>query len=257
MWSRPSSAPCEAWKARTDFSPPSNPVNFLQDKIALVTGADGGLGRSVTRALLDAAALVVGVSRKIQQTDFPDPSFTAMRAETSNPEAAVKMVDAVVARFGRIDILAHLVGGFAGGKTVAETDDATFRLMLDINLHSAFYVLRSVIPNMRKSGGGRIIAIGSRAAESPGPGVAAYSASKAALVSLIQTVALENKDLAITANVLLPGTMDTPANRQAMPAADISKWVQPASVASLIVWLAGPAGKDVSGAVIPVYGQSL
>jgi NAD(P)-dependent dehydrogenase (short-subunit alcohol dehydrogenase family) len=110
---------------------------------------------------------------------------------------------------------------------------------------------------MRRTGAGRILAIGSRAAENPGPGVGAYSASKAALVSLIRTVAVENKDLAITANVLLPGTMDTPANRNAMPGADTSTWVQPASVASLIVWLASEAGKDVNGAVIPVYGAGL
>jgi len=211
----------------------------------------------VTRALLDAGATVAGVSRNIQQADFADSSFAAIQAEISDPEAALKMVNEVAARFGRIDILAHLVGGFAGGKTIAETDDATFQHMLDLNLHSAFYVLRAVIPRMRRAGAGRIIAIGSRAAEYPGPGVGAYSASKAALVSLIQTVALENKDLAITANILLPGTMDTAANRKAMPGSDTSKWVQPASVASLIVWLAGEAGKDVNGAVIPVYGQGL
>jgi len=110
---------------------------------------------------------------------------------------------------------------------------------------------------MRKAGAGRIIAIGSRAAEDPGPKVGSYSASKAALISLIRTVALENKDAGITANVILPGTMDTPANRKAMPGADVSTWVQPASVASLIVWLAGDAGKDVTGASIPVYGRGL
>jgi NAD(P)-dependent dehydrogenase (short-subunit alcohol dehydrogenase family) len=110
---------------------------------------------------------------------------------------------------------------------------------------------------MRRAGGGRIVAIGSRAAESPGATVGAYSASKAALVSLIRTVAIENKDAGITANVILPGTMDTPANRAAMPGADISQWVQPASVASLIVWLASDAGKDVTGAAIPVYGRGL
>jgi NAD(P)-dependent dehydrogenase (short-subunit alcohol dehydrogenase family) len=228
-----------------------------QNKIALVTGADGGLGTQVTLALLDSGATVIGVSRKIQPASTGGPSFIALAADLSSPEKAKTLVDGVASRFGRLDILAHLVGGFAGGKTIAETDDATFQRMLDLNLNSAFYVLRAVIPHMRRAGSGRIIAIGSRAAEDPGPGVGAYSASKSALVSLIQTVALENKDLAITANVLLPGTMDTPANRQAMPGADTSKWVQPASVASLIVWLAGEAGKDVNGAVIPVYGGGL
>jgi NAD(P)-dependent dehydrogenase (short-subunit alcohol dehydrogenase family) len=110
---------------------------------------------------------------------------------------------------------------------------------------------------MGKAGGGRIIAIGSRAAEDPGPKVGAYSASKAALVSLIRTVALENKQAGVTANLILPGTMDTPANRRDMPGADISQWVQPASVASLILWLAGEGGKDVTGAAIPVYGAGL
>jgi NAD(P)-dependent dehydrogenase (short-subunit alcohol dehydrogenase family) len=106
--------------------------------------------------------------------------------------------------------------------------------MFDANLNSAFPILRAVIPPMRKAGGGRVIAIGSRAAEDPGPKVGAYSASKAARLSLIRTVALENKDASITANVILPGTMDTPPNRRDMPGADVSQWVQPASVASLI-----------------------
>ena len=110
---------------------------------------------------------------------------------------------------------------------------------------------------MRKAAAGRIIAIGSRAAEDPGPKVGSYSASKAALVSLMRTVALENKDAGITANVILPGTMDTPANRKAMAGADASMWVQPASVASLIVWLTGDAGKDVTGASLPVYGRGV
>ena len=229
----------------------------LQNKIALITGADGGLGTQVTRVLLDSGATVIGVSRKIQQSNSDGPSFFALAADLSSAEATKRTVEGIAARFGRLDILAHLVGGFAGGKTIAETDNATFQRMLDLNLNSAFYVLRAVIPHMRRAGSGRIIAIGSRAAENPGPGVGAYSASKAALVSLIQTVALENKDLAITANVLLPGTMDTPANRKDMPGADTSKWVQPASVASLIAWLASEAGKDVNGAVIPVYGSGL
>jgi NAD(P)-dependent dehydrogenase (short-subunit alcohol dehydrogenase family) len=229
----------------------------LQNKIALVTGADGGLGTHVTRALLDSGATVVGVSRNAQPSSFDSPSFVALAADLSSAEKAKSTVDGIAARFGRLDILAHLVGGFAGGKTIAETDDATFQRMLNLNLNSAFYVLRAVIPHMRRAGAGCIIAIGSRAAENPGPGVGAYSASKAALVSLIRTVALENKDLAITANVLLPGTMDTPANRSAMPGADTATWVQPASVASLIVWLANDAGKDVNGAVIPVYGSGL
>jgi NAD(P)-dependent dehydrogenase (short-subunit alcohol dehydrogenase family) len=166
-------------------------------------------------------------------------------------------VDAAITRLGNLDILAHLVGGFAGGKRVDEMDDATWQRMFDLNLNSAFQLLRAVIPHMRRAKTGRIIAIGSRAAVDPGPTLAAYNASKAALVSLVRTVALENKAAGITANVILPGTMDTPGNRQSDPKADFSQWVQPATVAGLIVWLAGEQARDVSGAVIPVYGAGL
>jgi len=226
----------------------------MKNKVAVVTGANGGLGTYVTQSLLNAGATVVGVSRKIQQSDFSSSAFTAQAAELSTADGAKNMVDSVLARFGRLDVLAHTVGGFAGGQAVAETDDATFQRMFDVNLNSTFYLLRAAIPAMRKTGNGRIIAIGSRAALEPGAGIGAYSASKAAMVSLIRTVALENKDAGLTANVILPGTIDTPANRKAMPKADVSKWVQPATIASLITWLADEAGKDVNGAVIPVYG---
>jgi NAD(P)-dependent dehydrogenase (short-subunit alcohol dehydrogenase family) len=229
----------------------------LKGKTALVTGASGGLGTHVTRTLLDAGAKVAGLAPHIQQSDFDHPSFIPLAAQISNAESAKAAVDAAVARLGKLDILAHLVGGFAGGKRVDETDDATWQRMFDLNLTSAFHALRAVIPHMRRAKAGRIIAIGSRAAVDPGPTLAAYNASKAALVSLVGTVALENKDAGITANVILPGTMDTPANRAAMPGADTSQWVQPGSVASLIVWLAGDAAKDVTGAVIRVYGRGL
>ena len=229
----------------------------MPGRTALVTGASGGLGTHVTKALLDAGFAVVGLAPKILQSAFDHPNFTALAAALDTLDAAKKAADAVVARFGKIDVLAHTVGGFAGGQSVADTDDATFQRMLDMNLNSAFHILRAVLPYMRKAGGGRIIGIGSRAAESPGANVGAYSASKAAFVSLMRTVALENKDAGITANVILPGTMDTPANRNSMPGADTSQWVQPSAVASLIVWLCGDAGKDVTGAAIPVYGRGL
>jgi NAD(P)-dependent dehydrogenase (short-subunit alcohol dehydrogenase family) len=229
----------------------------MPEKTALITGANGGLGMHVTKALLEAGFAVVGLAPRIQQSDFDHPNFTALPASLDSLAAAKKAADTVIGRFGRIDVLAHLVGGFAGGQTVADTDDTTFQRMLDMNLNSAFHILRAVLPHMRKAGTGRIIAIGSRAAEAPGLTVGAYSASKAALVWLIRTVALENKDAGMTANVILPGTMDTPANRKAMPSADTSEWVQPASIASLIVWLAGDAAKDVTGAAIPLYGKGL
>ncbi len=227
----------------------------MKGKVVLVTGANGGLGIYLTQAFLDAGATVIGSSRTIRQSDFEGSAFIAVATEISNRENARALVDQVVSRFGRLDVLAHTVGGFVGGQPIAETDDETFQRMLDVNLNSVFHILRAAIPPMRQTGNGRIIAIGSRAALEPGAGVGAYSASKAAMVSLVKTVALENKDVGLTANVILPGTMDTPANRKAMPKADVSKWVKPASVAELVVWLAGEAGKDVNGAAIPVYGK--
>jgi NAD(P)-dependent dehydrogenase (short-subunit alcohol dehydrogenase family) len=227
----------------------------MTGKVVLVTGADGGLGRFVTQAFLDAGASVVGTSRKIRQSDFDNPNFCAIPGEISSSEGASQLLSQLSARFGRLDVLAHTVGGFAGGQSVADTDEITFRQMFDLNVNATFFLLRSALPIMRKTTRGRIIAIGSRAALEPGANVGAYSASKAAMVSLIRTVAVENKDAGITANVILPGTMDTPVNRKAMPDADFSKWVSPASVASLMVWLAGDAGKDMNGAVIPVYGD--
>lgn len=229
----------------------------MNQKTALVTGANGGLGIHVTKALLNAGFGVAGLAPTIKQSDFDHPQFSAVPAALGSLEDAKRAADTVLARFRKIDVLAHLVGGFSGGPATADTGDETFQRMFQLNVTSAFHVLRAVLPHMRKAGAGRIIAIGSRAAESPGAGVGAYSASKAALVSLIRTVALENKDSGITANVILPGTIDTPANRKAMPGADTSQWVQPSAIADLIVWLASDAAKDVTGAVIPVYGRGL
>jgi len=229
----------------------------MKGKVVLVTGANGGLGVYVTRAFLDAGATVVGSSRNIRQTDFEHPSFTAQAAELATGKGARDLLDQVVGRFGRLDVLVHTVGGFAGGQSIVDTDDATYQRMLDLNLNSVFHILRAAVNPLRQSGDGRLVAIGSRAAVEPGALVGPYSASKAAMVSLIRTVALENKDAGLKANVVLPGTMDTPANRKAMPNADFSKWVQPASVASLITWLASDAGKDMNGAVIPVYGSDV
>ena len=167
------------------------------------------------------------------------------------------MADDIVAQFGRIDALVHAVGGFAGGKSVADTDDATLDKMLDLNYRSTFFMVRAVLPHMRHQGGGRILAVASRQAVDPGAMVGAYSASKAALVALIRTIALENKDRGISANTVLPGKIDTPANRGADPKADPLQWVQPAQVAALLVHLASDAGAQVTGAAIPIFGRQV
>jgi len=227
----------------------------LERKVTLITGAKGGLGSAVTEAFLTAGARVVGVSRSIRQDDFQHPEFHALPMDLSSGEAARKLANEVTARFGRIDALVHVMGGFAGGQSVAETDDATFEQMLDLNYRAAIYIARAVIPQMRQQGGGRILAVASRQAVEPGAMVGAYSASKAALVALIRAIALENKDRGISANSVLPGTMDTPGNRAAMPHADASQWVRPAQVAALLVHLASGDAADITGAAIPVYGR--
>jgi NAD(P)-dependent dehydrogenase (short-subunit alcohol dehydrogenase family) len=229
----------------------------LDGKTALITGAKGGLGSFVTEAFLAAGARVVGVSRSIQQTDFRQPEFVAMPMALSSADAARKLAHDAIARVGRIDALVHVMGGFAGGQSVAETDDATLETMLDLNYRAAFYVARAVLPHMRQQGSGRILAVASRQAVEPGAMVGAYSASKAALVALIRTIALENKDRGISANTVLPGTMDTPGNRVGDPNADRSNWVQPAQVAALLVHLASDNAAEITGAAIPVYGRQL
>ena len=229
-------------------------MNLLESKVTIITGAKGGLGSFVTEGFLAAGAKVVGVSRSIQATDFAHPNFTAIPAELSSGDVARKLADEVIGRFGRIDSLIHVMGGFAGGKSVADTDDATFEKMLDMNYRAGYFIARAVIPQMRQQGSGRILAVASRQGVEPGAMVSAYSASKAALVALIRCVALENKDRGISANSVLPGVMDTPANRASDPNADTSQWVQPAQVAALLVHLASDASAQITGAAIPIYG---
>jgi NAD(P)-dependent dehydrogenase (short-subunit alcohol dehydrogenase family) len=228
---------------------------MFDNKVVLITGAKGGLGTYVTQRFLDAGATVVGVSRSIAQTDFPNARFNAKPAELSTSVAARSLIDDVVAAHKHIDVLVHLLGAFVGGTSVVDTDDGAMDKLFDLNFKSAFHMAQAVLPHMQRQRSGRILAIGSKAAVEPGAMSGAYSASKAALVSLIRTIANENKDFCISANVVLPGTMDTPANRAADPQADFSKWVDPVQVAAMLVHLASDTAGQVSGAVIPVYGS--
>ena len=232
-------------------------MSELAGQTILVTGAKGGLGAHVTQAFLDAGAKVIGSSRAIQDADFPNANFAAMPADLTDADAARQLVAGVLSRFQKLDALIHVMGGFAGGQPIPETDDATWDRMMNLNLRAAFNTLRAVIPAMRQAGRGRIVAIGSRAGVEPAANIGAYNASKAGLVALVRTAALENKDLGITANVILPGTMNTEANRKADAGADQSKWIDPRRVAGLTVFLASDAAAQITGAAIPVYGQEL
>ena len=229
----------------------------MKDRVVFITGARGGLGSFITRRFLETGAAVVGASRSISQQDFPRPNFTALVVDFTKAEAVNDAVQSVITRFGRLDVLVHLLGAFEGGQTVAETDDDAWQRMRDLNLTSGFYVLRAALPYLRKSGRGRIVAMGSLTAVEPHSQLGAYVTFKAALAMLVRTVALENKDAGLTAHVVLPGTMDTPANREAMPNADFSKWIQPKDVVNLVLSLTTERASQVEGAVVPIGNHNV
>ncbi len=217
----------------------------------LITGASGGLGTAVCKAFADTGATVIGVARS-----WPEPvPFLTLSVDLTTAEGCDAMVAQALAH-GPIDALVHLLGGFGGGQPISETSDKTWDGMMTLNLRAAFCAMRAVLKPMTAAKYGRIVAVGSRAGVEPIPNFAGYSVSKAGLVALVKNVAAESKDLGITANVVLPSTIDTPLNRQAMPQADFSRWVSPESIAKTLVWLASDAAGDVSGAVIPIYGRA-
>ncbi len=237
------------------------PNGMLDGKVVLITGANGGLGTAMTLAFLNAGARVAGVSGNISRADFDHPliesMFEPVAKRIGSRADAEEIINAVRAKWGRVDTLAHLVGGFAGGTSLPDTDAATFDKMFEINVRAFLYIAQAVLPVMQAQKSGSISAIGSRLALEPHAGLSAYAASKAALVSLVRTIALENRDAGITANAVLPETMDTPVNRKMMPNEDFSKWVKPEQVAAMLVHLASEAASQVTGAVIPVYGKAL
>jgi NAD(P)-dependent dehydrogenase (short-subunit alcohol dehydrogenase family) len=217
----------------------------------LITGASGGLGTAVCQEFLASGAKVIGVNRGWKTS----PPFATISADVSTGEGCESMVKQAL-EHGPLDALVHLVGGFAGGSGVAETGDETWDEMMNVNLRTAFCCIRAALKPMQAAGRGRIVAVGTRMAVEPSPNFAAYAVSKAALVALIKNVAAEGQKFAVTANVILPSTIDTPANRAAMPKADFTRWVKPDSIAKLLVYLVSDAAADTSGAVIPIYGRA-
>jgi NAD(P)-dependent dehydrogenase (short-subunit alcohol dehydrogenase family) len=218
----------------------------------LITGASGGLGNAVVEAFLRTGATVYGADLSWKRQPHGSERFHAVEANLVQAADC----DRVAREASPVEALVHLVGGFGGGQPVADTADEVWNQMLDLNLRSAYSIFRAVLPQMVKAGHGRIVAVGSRAAVEPMANFAAYSVSKAALVTLVKTVALEVKDAGVTANVILPSVIDTPANRAAMPTADPAKWVTPESIAGLLVWLVSDGARDVNGAAIPIYGRA-
>jgi NAD(P)-dependent dehydrogenase (short-subunit alcohol dehydrogenase family) len=227
----------------------------MKDRVVFISGANGGLGTSVTNAFLARGAQVIGGSLRIRAADFPQPNFEALVIDFNKLEEIRRGVAQIVERYGRLDVLVHVLGGFAGGASIAETTDAMWEQMQNLNLTAAFHVFRECIPHLRKSPSGRLIAIGSLTAAQPHASLGAYVVSKEALAMLVETVALENADAGLTANVILPGTMDTPGNRKSMPDADFSKWVKTGDVAELVLSLADEQAKHLTGLAIPIEGS--
>jgi len=216
----------------------------------LITGAGGGLGGAVCTAFIASGAKVIGIDRGWKEAK----PFIAISADVMTGAGCDLMLKQAL-EHGPIDAVVHLVGGFSGG-TIAETSDQVWDLMMDLNVRTAFNVIRASLPSMIAAKRGRIVAVGARAALETAPGFSAYGVSKTAMVALVKNVAAEVKDSGITANAVLPSVIDTPANRKAMAGADFSKWVAPESIAQLIVWLCSDAAANLSGAAIPIYGRA-
>lgn len=204
----------------------------------LITGASGALGSAVVEAFGQQGDHVVTASHP--EYDLSQPADAARAAAAAGQP---------------LGALIHLVGTFAGGQSVAETSDATWRMLMSVNLDAAFYTARAALPALLAAPGARIIMIGARNALLPVANLSAYNVSKAGVVALVQTLAHEIGPRGATANAVLPSTIDTAANRHAMPKADFSRWVAPSAIANLIVWLASPQAQDVNGAAIPIYGR--
>jgi NAD(P)-dependent dehydrogenase (short-subunit alcohol dehydrogenase family) len=237
-------------------------VNFA-NKSVLIAGGTGGLGRAVGLAFLSASANVVVTYQRADE-------FAALKKETVNSAASLEgrqvdvtdedhvrqLVESTVSKYGRIDVLVNCVGAYAGGMPLWQTEPNILDQMLTLNLRSGFILARHVAPVMLKQGSGSIVNIASQAALNHAPGATAYAASKAAAVAMIDCLAADLKGTGVRANSVLPSIIDTEANRKAMPGADFSTWPKPKEIARVILFLCSDEAKLISGASIPVYGNS-
>ena len=237
----------------------------LGGKVVLVTGATGGLGRVVVKRLLGSGAVVAAVYR--DEARFQDllaaaggarDALSGLKADVTSEAEVREMVEEVVRRHGRVDALLNLVGTYRGGADVAGISEDDWDFLMQTNLKSAFLCSRAVLPVMVKAGAGRIVNVAARpAVENKGRiKSGAYAVSKAGVVVLTATIAEEFRKSGISANCIVPGSIDTPENRAAMPGADHSKWADAGDIAEVLVFLVSGASSVTSGAAIPVYGTS-
>ena len=233
------------------------------DKVVIVAGGTGGLGRAVSLAFLNENAQVVVTYRKQEEFDALKKlsGGNAFRLEGYDvdvtDEAAVgKFIEGVVQRHERLDALVNTVGGYAGGVKLWELDTKIFDQMLALNLRSGYTLSRAAVRVMLKRGSGAIVNVAAKAAFDHGAGAAAYAASKAAAVAMMDSLAEDLKGTGVRANSILPSIIDTEANRKAMPKADFAKWPKPEDIARVIVFLCSDDAKVIHGAAVPVFGNS-
>lgn len=235
----------------------------LKDKVVLVTGAAGNLGSAVARYFDDLGAKLALADRKKELFErafgaaIPE-NWLLCEADITDKESVAAMVAEVTGKFGRIDVLINIAGGYRGGNPIYQTDEEMWDFMMNLNARSVFLVSGAVAKVMVEQGtGGRIISIGAKPGLEGTKNHTAYSASKAAVLRLTESMAKELKPHGINVNSVIPSTLDTPQNREAMPDTDFKKWVAPASLAGVLAFLASEASRDISGAHLPVYGGSL
>ncbi len=237
----------------------------LAGRVALVTGAFGGLGPATTLALLESGASVLAVASRERpdalerlkaQAGEDGERLSAAVADARDENAVAALVSDLVQRAGRLDILVNIIGGYAAGQPVTALDTQTLDRMLELNLKTTFLFSKHAARAMERNQFGRIINIASRAAVSGRKNAAAYAIAKASVITLTEAQSEEVVERGITVNALLPGIIDTPANRASMPNANFARWPRPEEIARVIAFLASDDAGLISGASIPVYGRS-
>jgi len=232
------------------------------ERVVMVTGAAGHVGAAVVARLLEEKARLVavdlvadGLLRRFPMLADSADHLVAAPVDLADPGALAGWVESAIHRWGRIDTLLNLAGGFQGGHPLHQAGAEEWDQMMDRNARSVFHACRAVIPRMIERQSGRIVSVASRAALQGGPMVALYAASKAVVVRLTESLAEELKDQGITVNCVLPGIIDTPPNREAMPKADRQRWVSPEEIAEVILFLASDRARAVTGAALPIVGR--
>jgi NAD(P)-dependent dehydrogenase (short-subunit alcohol dehydrogenase family) len=235
----------------------------FQNKVALIAGGTGALGRAVSTAFAREGARVIVTYRRQPEFDaFISPSksnagsATGVMVDATDAAGVARTVEAILANDGTLDILVNTIGGYHGGKKIWEEDPSSYEQMMSLNLKAGFVLARAVMPVMIRQSRGWIVNVASRAGYGKSPGAALYSASKAGALALFDSLAEEVKSCPISVNSVVPSVFDTPANRQAMPAADFASWPKPEEIAEVILFLCSPQARIIHGAAIPVYGRT-